>query len=192
MEHGHRVERLVLVGPAGLRDNKQPTADVLGLPRGEIAGVAGVELRRDQAVPAGQAGPRLHGRPLSRRRHAGAAVVGASLRHETAALSASADHADAAGLGRRGPIDPGRSRPRSGGASFPRPTFRSSKAPATSCSTRSAKPSMQCSNSCPDITASPSVRLSALSRVFVGITQVTDALWVFNSLRSAANHLPRL
>jgi pimeloyl-ACP methyl ester carboxylesterase len=32
MEHGHRVRKLVLVGPAGLRDDKHPTADVLGLP----------------------------------------------------------------------------------------------------------------------------------------------------------------
>ena len=32
MEHGHRVRKLVLVGPAGLRDDKHPTADILGLP----------------------------------------------------------------------------------------------------------------------------------------------------------------
>lgn len=32
MEHGHRVHKLVLVGPAGLKDAKHPTADVLALP----------------------------------------------------------------------------------------------------------------------------------------------------------------
>ena len=32
MEHGRRVERLVLVGPAGLRGKTRPTGDVLSLP----------------------------------------------------------------------------------------------------------------------------------------------------------------
>jgi pimeloyl-ACP methyl ester carboxylesterase len=32
MEHGHRVSKLALVGPAGLRDQDYPTADVLALP----------------------------------------------------------------------------------------------------------------------------------------------------------------
>src|SRR6516225_7350570 len=73
---------------------------------GENPLVARVELRRDQAISAGRARSRLHGRPLSRRRHACAPAVGASLRSETVALSASADHADAPGLGRRGSIDP--------------------------------------------------------------------------------------
>ncbi len=36
MEHGHRVSRLVLVGPAGLRDDKHPTVDVLALPPEQI------------------------------------------------------------------------------------------------------------------------------------------------------------
>lgn len=36
MEHGHRVKKLVLVGPAGLRDDKHPTADVLALPAEQI------------------------------------------------------------------------------------------------------------------------------------------------------------
>jgi pimeloyl-ACP methyl ester carboxylesterase len=36
MEHGHRVERLVLVGPAGLRDKAHPMADVLKLPPEQI------------------------------------------------------------------------------------------------------------------------------------------------------------
>jgi pimeloyl-ACP methyl ester carboxylesterase len=36
MEHGHRIRRLVLVGPAGLRDDKHPTADVLALPGEQI------------------------------------------------------------------------------------------------------------------------------------------------------------
>ncbi|MGP0095093.1 MAG: alpha/beta fold hydrolase [Xanthobacteraceae bacterium] len=36
MEHGHRVHRLVLVGPAGLRDDKHPTRDVLALPPEQI------------------------------------------------------------------------------------------------------------------------------------------------------------
>jgi pimeloyl-ACP methyl ester carboxylesterase len=31
-EHGHRVQKLVLVGPAGLRDDKHPAVDVLALP----------------------------------------------------------------------------------------------------------------------------------------------------------------
>ncbi len=36
MEHGHRVHKLVLVGPAGLKDAKHPTADVLALPAEQI------------------------------------------------------------------------------------------------------------------------------------------------------------
>ena len=36
MEHGHRVKKLVLIGPAGLRDDKHPTADVLALPAEQI------------------------------------------------------------------------------------------------------------------------------------------------------------
>jgi pimeloyl-ACP methyl ester carboxylesterase len=36
MEHGHRVERLVLVGPAGLRDKDHPMVDVLRLPPEQI------------------------------------------------------------------------------------------------------------------------------------------------------------
>jgi pimeloyl-ACP methyl ester carboxylesterase len=32
MEHGHRISKLTLVGPAGLRDQEYPTADVLALP----------------------------------------------------------------------------------------------------------------------------------------------------------------
>ncbi|HVO16475.1 MAG TPA: alpha/beta hydrolase [Alphaproteobacteria bacterium] len=32
MQHGHRVKRLVLVGPAGLRDKAHPMIDVLGTP----------------------------------------------------------------------------------------------------------------------------------------------------------------
>jgi pimeloyl-ACP methyl ester carboxylesterase len=36
MEHGHRVKKLVLVGPAGLRDSKYPTTDVLALPAEQI------------------------------------------------------------------------------------------------------------------------------------------------------------
>jgi pimeloyl-ACP methyl ester carboxylesterase len=36
MEHGHRVKKLVLVGPAGLRDDRHPTADVLALPAEQI------------------------------------------------------------------------------------------------------------------------------------------------------------
>ena len=68
MEHGRRVEKLVLVGPAGSarqdaadRRRAEPAA-------GEDSRVAGVELRRDKAVPAGKAGSRLHWRALSRRR----------------------------------------------------------------------------------------------------------------------------
>jgi len=36
MEHGRRVERLVLVGPAGLRGKTRPTGDVLSLPPEKI------------------------------------------------------------------------------------------------------------------------------------------------------------
>jgi len=36
MEHAHRVHRLVLVGPAGLRDDKHPTVDVLAVPGEQI------------------------------------------------------------------------------------------------------------------------------------------------------------
>jgi pimeloyl-ACP methyl ester carboxylesterase len=36
MEHGHRVKKLVLVGPAGLRDDQHPTTDVLALPAEQI------------------------------------------------------------------------------------------------------------------------------------------------------------
>jgi pimeloyl-ACP methyl ester carboxylesterase len=36
MEHRHRVKKLVLVGPAGLRDNEHPTVDVLALPAEQI------------------------------------------------------------------------------------------------------------------------------------------------------------
>jgi pimeloyl-ACP methyl ester carboxylesterase len=36
MEHGRRVERLVLVGPAGLRGQARPTGDVLSLPPEQI------------------------------------------------------------------------------------------------------------------------------------------------------------
>jgi pimeloyl-ACP methyl ester carboxylesterase len=36
MEHGRRVERLVLVGPAGLRGQARPTSDVLSLPPEQI------------------------------------------------------------------------------------------------------------------------------------------------------------
>ena len=36
VEHGHRVERLVLVGPAGLRGKERPTWDVLSLPPDKI------------------------------------------------------------------------------------------------------------------------------------------------------------
>ena len=36
VEHGHRVERLVLVGPAGLRGETRPTGDVLSLPPEQI------------------------------------------------------------------------------------------------------------------------------------------------------------
>ena len=35
-EHGHRVSRLVLVGPAGLRDKAHPTADLFRLPPEKI------------------------------------------------------------------------------------------------------------------------------------------------------------
>lgn len=35
-EHAHRLHRLVLVGPAGLRDEKHPTVDVLALPGEQI------------------------------------------------------------------------------------------------------------------------------------------------------------
>ena len=66
--------------------------------------------------------------------------------HKNVAVSASADHADAPGLGRGGRADPGRAS-RDWRASFPRPTSRYSKARVTSCSTRSAKPWMQCSDS---------------------------------------------
>jgi pimeloyl-ACP methyl ester carboxylesterase len=36
VEHGHRVHRLVLVGPAGLRGKEQPKGDVLSLPPEKI------------------------------------------------------------------------------------------------------------------------------------------------------------
>jgi pimeloyl-ACP methyl ester carboxylesterase len=36
MEHGRRIERLVLVGPAGLRGKTRPTGDVLSLPPEQI------------------------------------------------------------------------------------------------------------------------------------------------------------
>jgi pimeloyl-ACP methyl ester carboxylesterase len=36
VEHGHRVERLVLVGPAGLRGKERPKGDVLSLPPEQI------------------------------------------------------------------------------------------------------------------------------------------------------------
>ena len=39
MEHGHRVSKLVLVGPAGLRDPDHPTADVLALPPEQLPGM---------------------------------------------------------------------------------------------------------------------------------------------------------
>jgi pimeloyl-ACP methyl ester carboxylesterase len=57
MEHGHRVKKLVLVSPAGLRDDDHPTADVLA--------IHGEQFRGDQAASA--AGPRsgFYRRPLS-------------------------------------------------------------------------------------------------------------------------------
>jgi pimeloyl-ACP methyl ester carboxylesterase len=36
VEHGHRIERLVLVGPYGLRDKERPTADLFLLPPEQI------------------------------------------------------------------------------------------------------------------------------------------------------------
>lgn len=36
VEHGHRIERLVLVGPYGLRDRQHPTADLFLLPPEQI------------------------------------------------------------------------------------------------------------------------------------------------------------
>ena len=90
-------------GGAGRPARQHPSHGRLAeLAAGTNPGDAGVEFRRDQTVSAGKAQRyRFHGRPLSRRRHAGAPVVGASLRHQIAALSAPADHADVAGVGRR-------------------------------------------------------------------------------------------
>ena len=36
-EHGHRVRKLILVAPAGLRNDEHPTADVLGLPGEQLS-----------------------------------------------------------------------------------------------------------------------------------------------------------
>lgn len=38
-EHGHRVKKLVLVGPAGLRDKEHPTLDVLAVPPEQLPGL---------------------------------------------------------------------------------------------------------------------------------------------------------
>ena len=147
--HGDRVERLVLVGPAGLRGKEQPKGDVLSLPPEQDSFAAGFQFRRHQAIPAGKSQrPRFHGRALPRRRNAGAAVVGASLRHQAAALPASPHHADAAGLGRRGQALAGADRPNCGAATFPKRNSRPSRAPAIWCSTRNARRWTRCSASC--------------------------------------------
>ena len=76
--------------------------------RGEkIAGDAGVELRRDQAVSAGPSRISTSSATATAKMTThGAAVVGAPLRLEDAALSPPPHHADAAGLGRGGPLIP--------------------------------------------------------------------------------------
>ena len=128
VEHGDRVERLVLVGPAGLRGKERPKGDVLSLPPEKIPVAAGLQLRRDQAIPAGKSErSRFHGRALSRRRNAGAAVVGASLRHQAAALPAPADHADALGLGRRRQAATGQDTPRLWRQHLPKAEFKTFK-----------------------------------------------------------------
>lgn len=39
MQHGHRVKRLALIGPAGLRDKAHPMIDVLGTPPEQLPGL---------------------------------------------------------------------------------------------------------------------------------------------------------
>lgn len=45
LEHGHRLERLVLVAPAGLRDPEHPTADVFRIPPEEIPSYLVVDMK---------------------------------------------------------------------------------------------------------------------------------------------------
>ncbi len=52
-EHGHRITRLVLVGPAGLHGKGRPTGDLLSLPPEQIPIDAREKFRRHQAVSAG-------------------------------------------------------------------------------------------------------------------------------------------
>ena len=166
IEHGHRVKKLVLIAPAGLRDNNASDRRRAGLPRRQIPGllVSNFDVIKTYLPEK----PDLDF--IGDRYREGGTVARLLWEHpddpKCHALSAPPQDADADRLGRRGQDYPGRSRPRPGAASFPTPTSRSSRARATSCSTRSAKPSMQCSDSCPDITASLACRfVGAVTRV---------------------------
>ena len=75
-EHGHRVKKLALIAPAGMIDPHEPDARPPGGAGRAGSGAAGLQLRRAQAAPAGEAGPGLHGRPVSRGDDGGAAAFG--------------------------------------------------------------------------------------------------------------------
>ena len=150
-------------GPAGLRGKEQPEGRRAQPAAGANSCDAGDEFRRHQALPAGQAQrSRFHGRALPRRRNAGPAVMGAPLRYQTAALPAPADHADAAGLGRRRQLHAGADRRILAPAHSQSGHSRPSRAPAISCSTRNARRWTRCSVSCRD-RYRPSRELAAIA-----------------------------
>ena len=106
MEHGHRVRKLVLVGPAGLRDDKHPTADVLGLPGEQLPAM--LVSNFDVIKPYLPTKPDLDF--IGDRYREMTTTARLLWEHpydfEAAALSPPPHHADAPGLGRGGPAHP--------------------------------------------------------------------------------------
>jgi len=99
-EHSHRVIKLALVGPAGLRDRENPMTDVLAVPPDQLPGLLVENFEVLKPYSSDRAGPRLHRRPVPGIHHGGAPDLGPSMGSETAAPTASGEDADAVALGR--------------------------------------------------------------------------------------------
>ena len=104
IEQKHRLRRLVLVAPAGLRVPGVDVDDLFRIPPEELPGRLVHRMETLAAAPAHRPPRRrLHRRPLPGDPHHGHHAVGAPLRPGAAALARPGRHPDARGVGRGRP-----------------------------------------------------------------------------------------